>query len=53
MIDLTVFLLLRPLWLLALPLVAGLTVLAARRADRGGRWAALIDPDLMVALRRS
>jgi Ca-activated chloride channel homolog len=52
MIDLTVFLLLRPLWLLALPLVAGLTVLAARRADRGGRWAALIDSDLMVALRR-
>ena len=42
---------LRPAWLLALPLLWGLTLWLARRRGRDGNWASLIDPDLLPALR--
>ena len=42
---------LRPAWLLALPLLWGLSVWLARRRHRDGNWAALIDSDLLPALR--
>ncbi|OIR06579.1 von Willebrand factor type A domain protein [mine drainage metagenome] len=42
---------LRPFWLLALPILWGLSFwLARRRANEGG-WAQLIDPDLLSSLR--
>ncbi|RFC65464.1 VWA domain-containing protein [Fulvimarina endophytica] len=45
-------LLLRPLWLLAIPALVLLTVLALRRARGLGAWERAIDPELLSALRR-
>lgn len=42
---------LRPYWLLALPLVWGWVVWLARRRNRDGNWAGLIDPELLSGLR--
>lgn len=42
---------LRPAWLLALPLLLGLTIWLARRRGRGGEWSRLVDPDLLPELR--
>lgn len=42
---------LRPLWLLALPLLWALAVWLARRRGREGNWAQLIDPVLLPGLR--
>jgi len=42
---------LRPAWLLALPLLWGLVAWLARRHNRDGDWARLIDPELLPALR--
>lgn len=42
---------LRPAWLLALPLLWGLSFWLARRRGRDGNWAPLIDPELLPALR--
>ncbi|MBI3432546.1 MAG: VWA domain-containing protein [Hydrogenophilales bacterium] len=42
---------LRPAWLLALPLLWGLSFWLARRRGRDGDWASFIDPDLLPALR--
>ncbi|SMX44917.1 VWA domain-containing protein [Actibacterium lipolyticum] len=44
--------LLRPLWLLALPVIAVLAVLSFRRNARVGDWAKMIDPHLMQAMER-
>ena len=38
---------LRPEWLVALPLIAALTVLLARRRLAPGSWLAVIDPQLV------
>jgi Ca-activated chloride channel homolog len=43
---------LRPLWLLALPLVAVLTVMVSRHSGALGGWRVAIDPHLMAALER-
>lgn len=42
---------LRPAWLLALPLLLGLTIWLARRRGQGGDWSRLVDPDLLPELR--
>lgn len=42
---------LRPVWLLALPLLWGLSFWLARRRGRDGDWTRLIDPELLPALR--
>jgi Ca-activated chloride channel family protein len=42
---------LRPLWLLALPLLWGLTIWLARRRTSTGDWGRVIDPDLLPSLR--
>jgi Ca-activated chloride channel family protein len=42
---------LRPLWLLGLPLAWGGIVWLARRRNRTGSWARLIDPELLPELR--
>jgi Ca-activated chloride channel family protein len=42
---------LRPLWLLGLPLAWGGIVWLARRRNRNGSWAGLIDPELLPGLR--
>ena len=42
--------LLRPYWLLALPVIIALAVMTLRRASRPGDWQAHIQPDLMQAL---
>ncbi len=42
---------LRPIWLLALPLLWGLSLWLARRRTRDGDWSRLIDPDLLPGLR--
>lgn len=42
---------LRPVWLLALPLLWGLILWLARRRGRDGDWTRLIDPELLPALR--
>lgn len=42
---------LRPAWLLALPLLWGLSFWLARRRGRDGDWTRLIDPELLPALR--
>lgn len=42
---------LRPLWLLALPLLWGLVAWLARRRQRDGDWSALIDAELLDGLR--
>ena len=42
---------LRPAWLLALPLLWGLSISLARRRTRDGDWTRLIDPELLPALR--
>ena len=42
---------LRPLWLLALPLLWGLGIWLARRRTGSGSWAQLIDPELLPALQ--
>ncbi|MGY9048955.1 hypothetical protein P775_12120 [Puniceibacterium antarcticum] len=52
MIDLDVFVLLRPLWLLTIPLVLTAAVIAMRKADGFGRWRKVIDPELLPALIR-
>ncbi|MDW4498645.1 VWA domain-containing protein [Sulfitobacter sp. D35] len=44
--------LLRPLWVLALPVVVALAVLAHRHASRPGNWDDQIEPHLMSALAR-
>ena len=43
--------LLRPWWLLALPLVAAVALGAARRARSPGDWGRVIDPAMMATLR--
>ncbi|SMF51860.1 Ca-activated chloride channel family protein [Tistlia consotensis] len=52
MIELGGIALLRPAWLLALPAVALLALLSARRAGLLGGWDRAVDPALMAALRR-
>jgi len=52
MISFAQFALLRPLWLLAIPVVIALAVLAWRRADGFGRWREVIDPELLPVLTR-
>jgi Ca-activated chloride channel family protein len=42
---------LRPYWLLALPVAWGWVVWLARRRNRDGNWAKLIDPELLPGLR--
>lgn len=42
--------LLRPLWLAALPILALLAVWGIRRAAHAGRWADVVDPHLYAAL---
>jgi Ca-activated chloride channel family protein len=42
---------LRPLWLLALPLLWGLVIWLARRRNADGDWQGLIDADLLPGLR--
>ena len=42
---------LRPAWLLALPLLWGLSISLARRRTRDGDWTRLIDPELLPVLR--
>ena len=44
--------LLRPLWLLVIPLALLLAGLAEWSARRGGRWSRLIDADLLPEMRR-
>ncbi|MBY6047202.1 vWA domain-containing protein [Vannielia litorea] len=44
--------LLRPWWLLALPVVAALAVLLWRRRARLGDWERVVRPEMMAALRR-
>jgi Ca-activated chloride channel family protein len=44
--------LLRPEWLLALPILVLLAVVVRRRAASPGAWARAIDPHLMAAMRR-
>ena len=51
MIELGPLILLRPLWLGALPVAAGLAWLAARHADGLARWRRVIDPDFLPVLR--
>jgi len=41
---------LRPLWLLALPLLWALTFWLARRRSHGDSWSTLIDPELLPSL---
>jgi Ca-activated chloride channel homolog len=43
--------LLRPVWLLALPALAGFALLLWRRQRGAGDWARVIDPALLAALR--
>ncbi|MCB1352030.1 MAG: VWA domain-containing protein [Rhodobacteraceae bacterium] len=45
------FILLRPLWLLGLPLAPVAAALVARRADGMAEWRAVVDPDLLEAMR--
>ncbi len=52
MIALDALILLRPLWLLCLPVAGLLAVVAARRADGLARWRAVIDPALLPHLRQ-
>ena len=42
---------LRPLWLLALPVLWATVLWLARRRARDGGWAGLVDPDLLPGLR--
>ncbi len=42
---------LRPVWLLALPLLWGLSLWLARRRTHDGDWSGLIDPELLPGLR--
>ena len=42
---------LRPWWLVALPLLWGLSIWLARRHTRDSSWAGLIDPELLPELR--
>ena len=42
--------LLRPFWLLALPVIAALAVISMRRRSALGDWSAHIDPHLMAAM---
>jgi len=42
---------LRPAWLLALPLLWGVSLWLARRRSNEGDWAGLIDPELLSGLR--
>jgi len=49
-ISLAQFALLRPWWLIAIPIVIALACLAWRRADGFGRWHEVIDPDLLPVL---
>ena len=42
---------LRPAWLLALPLLWGLSLWLARRHGRDGNWSRLIDPELLAGLQ--
>ncbi|QDL94090.1 VWA domain-containing protein (plasmid) [Paroceanicella profunda] len=51
MIDLGPVLLLRPLWLLGLPLALAAAVLMARRADGLAAWRRLIAPQMLALLR--
>lgn len=44
--------LLRPFWLLALPVLAGLAFWLMRRPARLGAWAGAVDPGLMAAMAR-
>lgn len=50
MIDLDFIVLLRPAWLLLVPVVVALAVLASLRADGFGRWRKEIDTDLLPTL---
>lgn len=52
MIEVWGLVLLRPGWLVALPLALGAAWLAARRADGLARWRGVIDPALLPALGR-
>lgn len=52
MIELGPLILLRPLWLVALPVLALATLLAKRRSDGLGPWRQFIDEDLFAVLRR-
>ena len=45
------FHLLRPLWLIALPLLWMLVLVLARRSRNGGDWSQIIDAELLPALR--
>ncbi|WP_118138764.1 VWA domain-containing protein [Oceanicella sp. SM1341] len=51
MIELGPLLLLRPLWLLAVPLALGLALLAARRADGLAPWRRVVSPQMLAFLR--
>lgn len=42
---------LRPLWLLALPVLWGIAFWLARRQARDGDWVGIVDPELVAALR--
>ncbi|WP_299841680.1 vWA domain-containing protein [uncultured Jannaschia sp.] len=52
MIALGGLVLLRPLWLVGIPVALLLAGLAARRADGMARWRRVIDADLLAVLRR-
>ncbi|SNR75930.1 vWA domain-containing protein [Puniceibacterium sediminis] len=51
MIDLGDLLILRPLWILAVPLALLGALLLARRSDGSAAWARVIDPQLLVFLQ--
>lgn len=52
MIDLGPFAILRPLWILAIPVLLALAYLAAKRADGFAAWREIIDPALIPVLTR-
>ena len=52
MIEFAGFALLRPVWLLALPAIAGLVWLWRRQVASEAAWRAVVDPPLLAALER-
>lgn len=52
MIDFGPLILLRPWWLVVLPVAAFAALLAARRADGLAAWRRIVDPELLPVLRR-
>lgn len=52
MIDFGSIAFLRPLWMLAIPILFGLAFVASRRADGFAAWRNVIDPDLIPVLTR-